>query len=85
MYVYKIRNRMTSKIKTGYYLELLSLETKKLLGSTDKKISTDKSGENMSYLQITGVVLVHCNTVNNDDQHDSGVLHNIVLCLTYKK
>ena len=27
IYVYKLENRITFKIKTGYYLELLTLET----------------------------------------------------------
>ena len=30
----KIENRITFKIKTGYYLELLTPETMELLGST---------------------------------------------------
>ena len=34
IYVNKIENRITSKIKNGYYLELLTPETMKLLGST---------------------------------------------------
>ena len=34
LYVNKIENRITFKIKTGYYLELLMPETIKLLGST---------------------------------------------------
>ena len=34
MYVNKIENRVTFEIKTGYYLELLTPETMKLLGST---------------------------------------------------
>ena len=32
IYINKIENRITFKIKTGYYLELLTPETKKLLG-----------------------------------------------------
>ena len=35
IYVNKIENRITFKIKNGYYLELLSPETMKLLGSTE--------------------------------------------------
>ena len=31
MYINKIENRITFKTKTGYYLELLMLETVKLL------------------------------------------------------
>ena len=47
----------------------------KLLGSTKNKINKDKNGENVSHLQITEVVLVHCNIANNDYQQDSRVLH----------
>ena len=70
IYVNKIENRITVKVKTGYSLELLM----KLLGSTKSKITKDKNGENIPYLGITDVVLVHCNIVNNDYQHDSIVL-----------
>ena len=35
----KIENRITFKIKTGYYLELLTSETMKLFGSTKSKIN----------------------------------------------
>ena len=38
IYVNKIENRITFKIKSRYYLELLKLETMKLLGSTKSKI-----------------------------------------------
>ena len=37
IYVNKIENRITFKIKTGYYLELLTAETMKLLASTKSK------------------------------------------------
>ena len=39
MYVNRIENRITFKIKNGYYLELLTPETMKLLGSTESKIT----------------------------------------------
>ena len=65
IYVHKIENRITFRIKTGYYLELLTLETMKLLGSTENKITKDKNGENVPHLKITEVVLGHCNIVNN--------------------
>ena len=70
IYVNKIENRVTFKIKLGYYLELLIPEAMKLLGSTKNKVTKDKKGEN---LEITEVVLVHCNIVNNDYQQDSRV------------
>ena len=38
----------------------------KLLGSTENKITKDKNGENVPHLEITEVVLVHCDIVNND-------------------
>ena len=41
-----------------------------LLGSTKSKISKEKNGENVSLLEITDVVLVHCNIINNDYQQD---------------
>ena len=59
-------------------LELLTPEAMKLLGSTENKIAKNKNGENVPHLEITGVVLVHCNTVNNDYQQDSGVLYTFV-------
>ena len=37
----------------------------KLLGNNVNKITKDKNGENVPYLEITEVVLVHCNMVNN--------------------
>ena len=37
IYVNKIENRITFKIKTGYSLELLTPETMKLHGSTEIK------------------------------------------------
>ena len=49
-----------------------------LLGSTKSKITKYKNGENVSHLEITEVVLVHCNMVNNDYQQDSQVLYTFV-------
>ena len=68
IYVNKIENRITFKIKGGYYLELLTPETCKLLGSTERKITKDKNGENVSRLEVAELVLVHCNLVNNEYQ-----------------
>ena len=49
-----------------------------LPGSTENKIAKDKNDENVPYLEITEVVLVHCNIVNNDYQQDSRVLYTFV-------
>ena len=78
IYVNKIEIRITCKIKTGYYFALLTAETMKFLGSTENKINKNKNGENVPHLEITEVVLVHYNIVNNDYQQDSGVLHTFV-------
>ena len=66
---YKIQNRVTFKIKYGYYLELLTPEP---------KITKDKNGENMLQLEITEVVLVRFSIINNQYQHDSSVLFTFV-------
>ena len=50
----------------------------KLLRSTKNKITKDKDGENVLHLEITEVVLVHCNIVNNNYQQDSRVLYTFV-------
>ena len=52
------------------YVELLILETKKILGNKSK-ITKDKSQENVPHLEITEVVLAHCKTVNSECQNHS--------------
>ena len=71
----KIENRITFKIKTWYYLQFLTPETTKLLGSTKSKITKDNNCENVSYLEITEIILIHCNVVNNSYQQNSRVLY----------
>ena len=78
IYVNKIENRITFKIKIGYFLELLTPETMKLLGSTDSKITEDKDGKIVPNLEIVELVLVHCNLDNNDYQQDSRILYTFV-------
>ena len=77
MYINRIENRITFKIKNGYYLELLTPETMKLLGSTESKITKDKNSENVPHLEVVELVLVHCNLVN-DCQQDSRILFTFV-------
>ena len=50
----------------------------KLHGSTRNKITKGKNDENVSHLETTERVLVHCNIVNNDYQQDSRVLYTTV-------
>ena len=78
IYVNETENRVTFKIKNGYSLERLTPETMKLLRSTENKITKDKNGENVPQLEITEVVLNHCDIVSNDYQHDSRVLYTFV-------
>ena len=78
IYVNRIENRITFKIKSGYYLELLTPETMKLLGSAESKITKDKNGENVHRLEVVELALVHCNLVNNDYQQDSRILYAFV-------
>ena len=63
---------------SGYSLEILIPETMKILGSTKNKINKHKNGENLPHLEITEVVLVHRNIVNNGYQQDSRVLYIFV-------
>ena len=73
IYVNRIEIRIRFKIKSGYYLELLTPETMKLLGSAE-----NKNGENVPRLEVVELVLVHCNLVNNDYQQDSRILYAFV-------
>ena len=50
----------------------------KLLKSTENKVTKDKNSENVPHLEITEVVLVYCNIVNNDYQQYSRVLYTFV-------
>ena len=78
IYVNEIENRIRLKIKTVYYVKLLAPEMMKLLGCTTSKITRDKNGENVPLLEITEVVLIHCNISNNDYQQVSRVLYTFV-------
>ena len=74
----KLKIGLHLKLKKGYSLDLLTPETMKLLGSTENKIIKDKNGENVPHLEITEVLLVHCDIVNNDYPQDSRVLYTFV-------
>ena len=85
IYVNKIENRITFKIKKGYFFELLTPETMKFLGSTESKINKDKNGENVLPSEITEIVLVQCNIVNNDYQQDLRVLCKFVPNISFSQ
>ena len=50
IHVNKIENRITFKIKTGYYLEVSMPETMNIFGSTKNKLIKNKNSENISHL-----------------------------------
>ena len=78
IYSNKIKNKIVFKIKNGCKLELFTLETMKLLGSTKNVADKDKNSENVPKLESVEVVLAHCNLVKNDYQHASKVLFSFV-------
>ena len=78
IYFNRIQSRIKFKIKTRYYIEPLTPAARKLLQSTERRISKHKNGENVSQLEIADVALVHCNIVNSRYQHNSRVLSTII-------
>ena len=50
----------------------------KSLRSTKSKVTKDKNGEKVPHLEITEVMLVHCNIVNNNYLQDSRALYTSV-------
>ena len=78
IYVNKIENRITFKIKNWYSLEPLRPKTMKLHGSTKNETTKNKNGKNVRHLEITEVILGHCIIVNNDYQQDWRVLYTFV-------
>ena len=75
IYINEIENRITFRVNTGYYLDLLTPETMKLLGSNESKTFYDENGENIPCLEITAVVLAYFNVVKKDFPQDSRVLY----------
>ena len=78
IYKDKIENSVTFKIKNRYYLERLTPESIKILGSAESKITKDKNGKNVSHLEIVELVLINCNLANNNYQQNSRILSAFV-------
>ena len=53
-------------------------EAMKLLGSTKSEITEDEDGENVLHLEITEIIFVRYNIVNNDHQQDLRVLYKFI-------
>ena len=78
IYINKIENRITFKIKTWHYLERLTPETMKLLWISKNKMTKNENGDNVPNLQITRVALIRYNIVSNIYQRNSRVLYTFV-------
>ena len=65
-------------MKKGYYLELLTPQTMKLLRSTKCKTTKSENGENVSHLEIFDVTLGNCNVGNNNYHCNSRVSYTFV-------
>ena len=80
IYVNKTENRIAFKIKTGYYyyVNRVTSQMIKLLGSTKSEITKNENCEIDLHLQVFEAVLVHCNIVNDDYQQDLRVLYTFV-------
>ena len=50
----------------------------KLPGSIENNIAKDKNAVNVPYLELTEVVLAHCNIVNNNYLQDSRNVSRVV-------
>ena len=81
--VNKTQNRTTLKIEAGYYLEFVILKTVKVLKRIESRRTKHNNDENVLQLEITEVVLLHCNIINNQYQHDSRVLCKFVANIVF--
>ena len=63
----RIGKRITFEIKSGYYLEFLTPEI------TLKYKKQDKNDDNVSHLEITEVIIFHCDFVSNSCKQNSSV------------
>ena len=70
-------NELHLKLKMDIILNF-EQGTMKLLGNTESKITKDKNGEQVSHLEVAELVIVHCNTINNNYQRDSRILYTFV-------
>ena len=73
-----MKYKIESSLKLKQDIFFITLETMKLLGSTKSKIIKNKNVENIPGLEITEVVLLQCNVVNNSYQQNSRVLYIFV-------
>ena len=78
VYINRINSTLVFRIKDGYKLELQTLETMNLFGSTKNLIDKAKNGENAPSLEVVELVLVQCNLVYNQYQQKSELLYTFM-------
>ena len=78
VYINRIDNGLVSKTKDGFKLDLQTPETMKLFGST-KLIDKTKNRQKVPSLEVVEVVLVQCNSADNQYQQKSEVLYTFTL------
>ena len=78
IYVNKIEAGLHLKSKQHFIWNFKNLKKMKLLESNKSKITKSKNAEYVPHLEITKVVLVHCNIANNFYQQDSKFLDTFV-------
>ena len=66
-YFKDIQKNSTIKIKLRHYFEILIPETRKLLGSNERRITKDKNLENGLRIKISEI---YCQNANNQFQRD---------------
>ena len=76
VHINRINNRLVFKIEDGFKLEVQTIETMKLFGSTKKLIDKTKNEEKVSNLEVGEVVLAQCNLVDNQYQKKFKVLYS---------
>ena len=86
-YIFKKRGEDIDKPSVQTYVKILKIELHlklkmgivlKLLGTIKNKMTKEKMVKMYPHLEITEVILVHGNIVNNDNQQDSRVFYTFV-------
>ena len=68
-YVSDIKDYFNQIIKKHETMIILTSEIMKLLRRIKNNVTNSENGDNIPYLEITEVVSVNCNIVNNDYHH----------------
>ena len=75
IYVNKMKNRIVFKIMAGYKLENIISWNNEIIKKYKKDVDQDKDAVDVPKLESVEIVLVHCNSVNNNHQQVFKVFH----------